>query len=349
MVAALEQRGETASMFSRREVPWHNLGQIVPDDITSTEDVLKLAKLDNWNIRLEPFVKLLHEGYSTHINKFMVVRDNPWYEHLAASEADENGEDYPESPHNVLGIVGSRFEDLSNEAMAEFAEKLLKGGRWETAGSIEHGTRVFMSMALDAEIIIDENGVHEKIESYLVLSNAHNGTGHLSASVTNIRPVCKNTLDWGLQNATQRFDIRHTKSMKDRMAEAERVLNLSTNYNEEFMVSGQALFEAPVTDAEFFDIIATVYPEPDNGKTSSLNRWNAKVDDIMAIWESDTIEGIKNTGWGALNTLEEEMQWNRGVYKEDTEAFWVAGAGLDKLVQKDKTELFQTVSGMVLV
>ncbi|AOZ63767.1 hypothetical protein SEA_WEASELS2_189 [Rhodococcus phage Weasels2] len=342
MPAALEQRGKSVSLFSRRMIPWHNLGQIVQDDITSKEDVLKLAKLNGWNIRLEADADLLPDDYSTKLNLWNVVRNNPWY---------EDGVDNGEKKFDVIGKVGSRYNPLQNEELAEFAESLLAGGRWETAGSTEDGTVVFMSMALDSSIVIDEFGVNETIESYLVVRNSHNASSQLTAAVTNIRPVCKNTLDWGLSQAARKVNIRHTSSMQERMIMAKETLDLAAHYNEEFQVSAENLFQVPVTNAEKFDIFATVYPEPDeDGSKLSLTRWNNKMDDLEAIWNSDTIDPIRGTAWGVLNTLEEELQWNRGVYSGDEEAFWVAGSGLDDgTISKKKTNLFNIVSSMTLV
>ena len=335
MVAALEQRGDTASLFSRREIPWHQLGCTVQDDITSTERVLELAKLDHWNLRKEKVQ--FQNGYSTHLDLYEVVRDNPYYP------------DPDKDPYNVLGIVGPRFEILHNEELAEFAELLLEGGRWETAGSILHGTTVFMSMALEAAVVLDPNGAQEKIDSYLVVINSHDGSNNLTAMVTNIRPVCKNTLDQGLRNASRKITIRHTKKMEDRMKEARRTLNLAANYNEEFTASGEALMQTVVNDGYFYDLVSQIYPEPTNGKKVSLTRWNNKIDDLEAIWKSDTIVDTpaEKNAWGVWNTIEEEFQWNRQVISDKTENFWSAGAGLDKEVQKEKTRLYQKLNELV--
>lgn len=339
MVANLETRGDDASLFSRRMIPWHNLGTVVQDEHTSTEEVLRMANLSDWDLQFGPFSTLLPKNCDTHLNLRAVIRKNPFY---------DTHED--EKEFNVLGVVGKRYEIVTNEELAEFAEQLLVGGRWETAGSLKYGTLVFMAMALDAEITVDEKGVNEKINSYLVVANGHDGEFPLTAMTTNIRPVCQNTLNWGLKNAQQKITIRHTRSLQGKMQEAARVMKLSRFYNETFQDTANELFQQSVTDDQFMDIVKAYYKEPTAGDSkTTFTRWNNKVDDLHAIWESDTIEGIKNTKWGALNTIEEYIQWGRNVYAGDEEKFWSSASGFEHDGRLEKTKLFETVYNYELV
>lgn len=346
MVAALEIVKDKVSFFSRRQIPWHGLGQVVTDDITTTEDVLKLANLHGWELQLRDFNRLLPANVSTHTDKQLVIRVNPFFDINQLGDPD-----YDQSEFNMLGIVGSRYQLVTNEELAAFAEQLLTGGRWETAGALRHGATVFMTMALDSELIIDEHGANDVINSYVVVSNTHDGTGKLTAAATNVRVECANTLDIAIRGAAQKVVITHTKSLDERMKEAQRTLALTRKYNVVFAEAATELFEAPVSNKLFFDVVETIYPEPDPEKKAAVTRWTNKLETLEAIWNSDTIEKIAGTGWGLFNTLEEQLQWDRGIYKgEDngTENFWAAASGFDDVVSKAKTQMFNTVQSLVL-
>ena len=74
MVAAVEvgQNGE-AAFASLREPAWHNLGTVFNDEV-STREMLDLAYLSNWNVRLE---NVTLPGRS-HREYFAVTRSNPF-------------------------------------------------------------------------------------------------------------------------------------------------------------------------------------------------------------------------------------------------------------------------------
>ena len=154
MAHMLEQYGDMASFASLREPAWHGLGTVLDSEV-STSEMLSVAHLAGWDVRLED----VDLPGRTHRNYFATVRTNPF-----DGEAD------------VLGIVGSRYNVLQNEELFDFGDALLDGGRWETAGSIKNGTVVFGSLALDREITLDPNGVGDKVNTYLLVHTSHDGS-----------------------------------------------------------------------------------------------------------------------------------------------------------------------------
>jgi phage/plasmid-like protein (TIGR03299 family) len=332
---------EVESMFSRREIPWHGLGVIVPEDITETDKVLELAHLADWDVHFENARDLFSNDYSMDEEFLFTVRHNPFYEEARKDEAN-----YKMTPYNVLGRVKSRYNILQNEELAEFAELLLEGARWETAGSLRGGKVVFMAMALETETTIDESGVNEQINNYLVVKNSHDGSSALTAMVTNIRPVCMNTLDWGYKKASQRFNISHTKSMEERMRAAKQTLNLATKYNTVFKEDAEFLLNKKATDDDFIGLIGMAYPMPDRENKGGMTRWLGRVENLERIWVSDTVQGagIKNTAWGVLQTLTEDAQWTRQVKEGKIENFWSAGSGFEKNDQVQRQQFHNIVS-----
>jgi len=101
----LEQYGDMASFASLREPAWHGLGTVI-DEAVSTQEMLELAHLAGWNVRLEA-VDL--PGRS-HRDYFATVRTNPF-----------DGE------RDVLGLVGERYNVLQNEELFTFGDALLDG------------------------------------------------------------------------------------------------------------------------------------------------------------------------------------------------------------------------------
>jgi phage/plasmid-like protein (TIGR03299 family) len=324
MAAAVE------SFASYREVPWHNLGQVFQDEVTSSREMLKRAGLANWNVRLEEVT--FPEGYSTSLPlSYNVVRTHPT-------------EDNPD----VLGVVGSRYNVYQNEEMYDFADSLLDGARWETGGSLKGGTVVFGSLALERETVLDPNGVADVVKNYILVSSSHNGSTALQASVTPTRVVCANTLAVALKGAKQSFKIRHTQSMDGKVVQAREALGLTHQYLDEFEKLAQGMIKTEINDKVWLDIIKTAYPKPDTDTKGSFVKWDNKVGQLETIYRGDTNFMIADTAWGAYNALTERLDYYRPTRNGNTENVYASASGFDIATQNEKNRLLQVVKSFAV-
>ena len=323
MAHLLEQYGDMASFASLREPAWHGLGTILDSEVSTTE-MLQVAHLAGWNVRLEDVTL---PGRS-HKNYFAVTRTNPF----------DNGAD-------VLGVVGERYKVLQNEELFSFADNMLDGGRWETAGSIKNGTVVFGSLALDREVVLDPNGATDKVNTYLLVHTSHDGSLAVQASVTPVRVVCQNTLNAALHGVKQSFKIRHTTTVNGKVAAAREALGLANTYLDEFEKEAKALIETTISADTFFDIIKAAYPEPDKDVKGSVTKWTNKIDTLWDIYQGDTVAqaGIMGTAWGAYNTLTERLDWFRNPRGGNAEGVLAAASGFDAATNAEKGRLLKIV------
>ena len=152
------------SMFYVRETPWHGLGTRVLEAPASKE-ALELAGL-NWKVLQEPVYTEQNElvpGYKVNIR---------------------------DSDRKTLGVVTERYKVIQNEEAFAFTDELLgEGVRYETAGSLMEGRKVWLLAHMPHEYMISG----ERISPYLVFSNTHDGSGAVKVAVTPIRVVCNNT------------------------------------------------------------------------------------------------------------------------------------------------------------
>lgn len=345
MVAGIQVVDGKVAFASRREPAWHGLGTVFTED-KSTKEIMDLAYLSDWNIRSKSYKDLMPSTWDTHLNKSMIIRDNPFYDREAEADALVNGLPYDEKPVNLLGDASDNYSIMQNEELFEFGA--LFGQRWETAGAIKNGTVVFGTLALETETVIDPTGANDVIKQYLMLTTSHDGTLALIVGVTPIRVVCQNTLNMALPGLKSRIKLRHTKTMSERLEKAKLTAEFAVKYMHKFNDDAKELFEAPVNDNEFWAIVNTLNPEPEDNKKGSRTKWTKKTDAIMELWNGATQANIAGTGWAALNALTEEQQWNRSVYGENLENFFVAGAGLDDAANTKRDEIHNVVRELVL-
>ena len=318
----LEQYGDMASFASLREPAWHGLGTILTDEVTTSE-MLQAAHLDNWNVRLDD----INLPGRSHREFFAVTRTNPY-----------DGE------RDVLGVVGERYKVVQNEELFSFADNMLDGGRWETAGSIKNGTVVFGSLALDRETVLDPNGATDKVNTYLLVHTSHDGSLAVQASVTPVRVVCQNTLNMALGGVKQSYKIRHTQTVQGKVAIAREALGLAHQYLDEFDKQAQELITAEINDQEFFEIITNVYPKPEKDAKGSMTKWETKIDTLNDIYFGPTCENIRGTAWGAYNALTERLDWFRkGRGERGAENVLAAASGFDPVTNAEKGKILAAV------
>jgi phage/plasmid-like protein (TIGR03299 family) len=322
--------GETA-FASLREPAWHGLGEVFTEEVSTTE-MLKKAKLNNWNVRLEEVA--IPIGMESDKNYSFVVRDNP----------------FTKGNKDVLGIVGERYAPLQNEELFDFADNILdNGGRWETAGSIKGGRIVFGSLALERETVIDPNGVSDKINTYLLVNTSHDGSISIQASITPVRVVCANTLNLALGNrgrggsVKQSFKIRHTQTASGKVAVAREALGLANQYMDEFSVMANDMIQTEVNKKKFDEIVLALYPKPKDEAKNAISRWENKIDLINEIYVGQFNNTISGTAWGVANALTERLDWYRSGRGGKSESILAGASGFDAMVNAEKNKIFKAV------
>jgi phage/plasmid-like protein (TIGR03299 family) len=322
--------GQTA-FASLREPAWHGLGTVFSEEVTTAE-MLKLAHLDNWNVRLEDVA--IPEGFASDRSFSFVTRTNPFN---------------PEQ-NDVLGVVGERYVPLQNEDLFDFGDLMLDGGgRWETAGSIKGGRQVFGSLALERETILDPNGVSDKVNTYLLINTSHDGSVAIQASITPVRVVCANTLNLALSSlkgnkgVKQSFKIRHTATASGKVQQAREALGLANAYMDKFDELAQQMIQTEITKAKFDEIVALAYPAPEKDAKGSFKKHNDKVDLIQSIYVGQYNNTISGTAWGAFNALTERLDWYRSGRGDSNESILASASGFDPVVTAEKNRLMNLV------
>jgi phage/plasmid-like protein (TIGR03299 family) len=331
MAHELESVNGQTAFASLREPAWHGLGTVFTEEV-STNQMLNLAHLDNWNVRLEDVE--VPTGFASDKSYSFVVRDNPFIE----------------DQKDILGVVGERYVPLQNEDLFDFGDLMLDGGgRWETAGSIKNGRQVFGSLALERETILDPNGVSDKVNTYLLINTSHDGSVAIQASITPVRVVCANTLNLALGNrgrggsVKQSFKIRHTQTASGKVQQAREALGLANAYMDKFDEMAKSMIETQITKDKFDELILKAYPKPEKDSKGSIKKWETKVDILNGIYVGSTNEMIAGTAWGAFNALTERLDWYRSARGGNTESILASASGFDPVITAEKNRLLQLV------
>lgn len=263
------------TMFYVRETPWHGLGTRVIE-APGSEEALELAGL-NWKVRQEPIYtdnNLLIPGYKAN------VRD-----------LDDK----------VLGVVTDRYKVVQNDEAFAFTDGLLgEGVRYETAGALLDGRKVWILARMPREFII--NG--EQISPYLVFSNTHDGSGAIKVAVTPIRVVCNNTLNLALSTAKRSWSMVHTGDVQGKMEEAKQTLFMAEKYMSRLGREFETLRKIELTDRQVMDYIKLLLPYENEDNSLHVRNINRLREDMQKrYFDAPDLKDVGNNAYRFVNAV----------------------------------------------
>ena len=234
------------TMFYVREAPWHGLGVRVESALNS-EDALVMSGL-NWNVLQKPI---------------MTTSGNPIPGYKANIRDTDN---------RVLGVVTDRYRVVQNSEAFAFTDALLgEGVRYETAGSLQDGKRIWILAKLPDKYIIEG----DQIDPYLVFSSSHDGSGSIKVAMTPIRVVCQNTLNLAMSTAKRSWSTIHIGDLAAKMDEAHNTLLLAEKYMGRLGMEFSRLSKIKLSDQkvlEYIDLLLPMDEQPTDIHRKNITR-----------------------------------------------------------------------------
>ena len=273
------------SMFYVREVPWHGLGTMVQEAPTSA-DALRLAGLD-WEVK----------------QRSIQVCGGAKIENFKANVRSTDGK--------VLGVVSDRYQIVQNTEAFSFTDELVGGDvRYETAGSLQDGRKIWLLAKMPTRKVIDD-----EVEPYLCFSNTHDGSGAIRVCMTPIRVVCNNTLNLALNTARRQWSTKHVGDISQKMQEARICLELADTYMDELSEYAEKLANKRVTDDELNKILDEMFPVDENDTERRKTTAQKAKEEFMVCYLRPDIAMYLNTAWGVVNAMSDMVTHSEPLRK----------------------------------
>ena len=286
---------ETDGMAYVGRRPWHGLGTYVEGQAMTAAQAIEAASLD-WQVVTRP---VWEGGDGTPLrliaNKRAIVRQ----------DTDE-----------VFGIMSEGYTPVQNTAAFDVINAVVGSGdaTFHTVGSLFGGRRVWMLCKLQGDYKMD-NG--EKLESFILLDNSHDGTAALRMRLTSVRVVCSNTLG-AATSSRAAFAARHTSGIMGRVSEARDLLGLNSAYMERLIEDANRIAEQAWSHAEMEDM---TYKLLDLDDDRAIDRQHgikspaaAKMIDLFYLGEGNS----GTSKWDALNAVTEYLDYSKGTRAIDS-------------------------------
>lgn len=249
-----------------RTATWTNIGKNIRS-ATTVEEALRIAGLD---YEVEKVPVFLEDGTP-----------------VAGSFATKKV-----GTTKTFGVVGKSFEVIQNVEALDFLNPLLQQGMtFLKAGETNKITYIIGQLpAID--ILGDE------VIPHVIFQNSHNGSSTLKATIAPLRVVCTNQFNITFRRAKNQINIRHTKSIKEKLHTAQEVLIANTEYLTEFQKQATLMAGKKVTPQDvdaWMDQVLDIDPE------TITKRDEEKRQALMAAYKADDNANFLGTQWGLVN------------------------------------------------
>lgn len=266
------------------EKPWHGFGNLVREDMPLDE--WRIAAGLDWQVlervaKYSPFVGGARgETIKEYTDRKILLRSDTY---------------------DALSCVGKNFKVVNPKEVLDFFESMIAKSDMKmcTAGSLRGGRRIWALAETGKNFRIG----NDVVDAYLLLATAYDGTFSTTAKFTSIRTVCNNTLEFGLQSASNGGCIKIPHNQEFNPVDVKVALGLESAWGQ-FRDNVMKLADHRVTKREaieyFFTVCGVTEDEAADGKQLS------NVKKLISYYERGpgaTLLSSKDTAWGMVNAV----------------------------------------------
>jgi phage/plasmid-like protein (TIGR03299 family) len=225
----------------------------------------------------------------------------------------------------ILAVHQDSYEVLQNTEGWDLADAIVNQDeaiRYETGITLKGG-------AVCCVLLRDEGytipGDDSATVPFLLVSWAHDGSAAMVATATDVRVVCKNTLNLALGKGTRRFAFRHTKNVRDRIEFAKASVTGMRENTARYRKLATYLASKPVSPTGLYNFLQAVIPTPEGENVTEKAKDKAREgrrDLNHLILTGNTVpDGLRQTGYGLLQGGIEYLDWFGSKSRSDETRF----------------------------
>jgi phage/plasmid-like protein (TIGR03299 family) len=290
-----------SSMAYANETPWHGLG----NSLAPNQPLEVWAQQAGMNWRIEETEVRFIAGATS----------------LGSIHAfPEQKVLYRSDTKAPLSVVSNRYQVVQPAEILEFYRDLTEVGGFEleTAGVLKDGKKLWVLARTGQSVSLKGR---DKVNGYLLLATACDGTLATTAQYTSVRVVCNNTLAIALGDSTGAVKVPH-RSQFDAQA-VKRQLGIAISSWDGFMVRMKALSERKVNaeagEGYFRRVLTYQTNHTTDGSIATAN--DSAIRAVHALFagrgKGATLASASGTAWGLLNSVTEFVDHQRRARSED--------------------------------
>ena len=215
-----------------------------------------------------------------------------------------------------IGTVGADYELEQPFENFQFFDQFITSGLvdLEAGGSLKGGSRMWaLGKIRGAESDVVKN---DAVKSYLLAATSFDGSMSKVIKFTSTRVVCQNTLSIAMRENATEWKIRHTKGLKDRVANVGHIVAQALNDHHEAIEQYKILASKPASYEKLKAYVRTVIVgelKQDEKPSTMLENKAQRVIELIDTQKGlDLVPAIRGTMWQGYNAVTEYLTHEAG-------------------------------------
>lgn len=220
--------------------------------------------------------------------------------HMATFRDDSN---------DILGVVGKSYGVVQNAKAFEFIDIITSGylggdaSVIETAGVLGKGERMYVAARMKNTIRLENASASDYMEDYILFTNTHDGSGGVMALFTPIRVLCENTLNFAIANCSNKFVLRHTSRVNERLdfsfeanvKRAKEVLGSHERYIKNLEAYMNRMASEKITREDTIKVVSGIFLSEAQQKLVEMAKFRFETVDEISTKSKNSIINMLNT------------------------------------------------------
>jgi len=209
-----------------------------------------------------------------------------------------------------FGIASPGYEPVQYDEAFGFVDAMTP--HFVAAGPLRGGRQGFMVVQTSDDALrhldLEVRGQGDRHGTFVVMRTSHDLSRGIELTALMLRYSCTNQITGSAfaKNAPWRWSIRHVRGAREQLEQAQRVLTNVGAFRDAFAETARQLAAIELTIDEAREILTQVLGTP-----RSRPKTAGTVERILGAWQSSPTVGFFPTGWGLVNALGEDIDWNR--------------------------------------
>jgi phage/plasmid-like protein (TIGR03299 family) len=324
-------------MFYFGEMPWHGEGRKVPQPLVWSE-ALRAGGLE-WSVLEEPLCTVTGQGTGQR-----TLFDNAEFTPVKKRKALVRSDRSPGDAGRVLAVVHGGFRPLQNLDGARIFDSVFGRGEavYYTGGYLGQGEKVWLLARLkkDFEVV-----VNDRVATYALFTNSHDGSVSVRIRLTTVRVVCENTLNVALREKGlgRQFRRSHKFDPATLERDAKEFWGVTLQAMDVVADRYRSLAKARISGGDTTDVIKELFPtpkEPAGVKPSAAvaelyqrrraeaERAQGEVRRLLEEGRGANLPDVPGTLWALINAVTEFVDHHQQTESRESIAWTLPGEGM---------------------
>ena len=199
--------------------------------------------------------------------------------------------------NRALGIVSDSYEICNNEEAFDFVNYIDEDIKFIKAGETGTGLVYVIGELPEVDVLGDS------FKPNVIFQNSHNGAYSLKTAIVPLRIICQNQFNMAFKEANNTITIKHTTSLKDKMAEAKLTMKDIATYIKCFKDKAEHYSTVNVSENEIKNILNDLFPIKDDASDLIKERMNNAKAAYLRAYNCEDNQNFRGTVWGLLNAV----------------------------------------------